>query len=176
MVFTVLLRAAPTRKIEVYRFSFVAILVASFLALVLQSYLPLHIPSFTVLDLPLLVVIYVALTRRDPVTALLVGAVIGMAQDSLTRGPIGLLGTVKTVIGYVTSSVSVHLDTESAAARFLTICIFYGLHFVLFYLLGAILLGQLMEWDARARFIGTLVNALVGVLLFRVLDRFRKPA
>lgn len=168
--------AAPSRKVEVYRFKFVAIFVASFLALTLQSYLPLHLPSITLLDLPLLVVIYVSLTRRDPVTALLVGAMIGMAQDSLTRGPIGLLGVVKTVIGYVTSSVSIHLDTESSAVRFLTICILYGLHFVLFYLMGAILFGQLIEWDGRSRLIGMLVNALVGVLLFKVLDRFREPA
>jgi rod shape-determining protein MreD len=172
----VLLGAAPIRKVEVYRFSFVAVSVAAFLALALQSYLPLHVPSVQLLDLPLLVVIYVALTRRDPVAALLAGALIGMAQDSLARGPIGLLGAVKTVIGYVTSSASVHLDTESSGARFLTISVIYGLHFVLFYLLGGFLLGQLIEWDGQARFIGMLVNALVGVLLFKVLDRFRKPA
>ena len=99
-----------------------------------------------------------------------------MAQDSLTRGPIGLLGAVKTVIGYVTSSASAHLDTESAVARFLSICVLYSLHFVLFFLLGAVLLGQLIEWNSQARFIGMLVNALVGVLLFKILDRFRRPA
>jgi len=176
VLYTVLLGAEPTRKVEVYRFRLAAIFVASFLALALQSYLPLHLPSVTLLDLPLLVVIYVALSRRDPVTALLVGAVIGIAQDSLTRGPIGLFGAVKTVIGYVTSSASAYVDTESGGVRFLTVCILYGLHFALFYLLGAILLGQLIEWDTRGRFVGTLVNALVGVLLFKVLDRFRRPA
>lgn len=170
------LGAGPTRKAEVYRFSFVAVSVAAFLALALQSYLPLHIRSVNLLDLPLLVVIYIALTRRDPVAALLAGALIGMAQDSLARGPIGLLGAVKTVIGYVTSSASVHLDTESSGIRLITLCILYVLHFCLFYLLGAILLGQLIEWDSQARLIGMLVNALGGVLLFKVLDRFRKPA
>jgi rod shape-determining protein MreD len=172
----VVLGAGPTRKAEVYRFSFVAVSAAAFLALALQSYLPLHIPSVNLLDLPLLVVIYIALTRRDPVAALLAGALIGMAQDSLARGPIGLLGAVKTVIGYVTSSASVHLDTESSGIRLITLCILYALHFCLFYLLGAILLGQLIEWDSQARLIGMLVNALAGVLLFKVLDRFRKPA
>jgi rod shape-determining protein MreD len=172
----VLLGAAPSRKAEVYRFNLVAILVASFLALALQSYVPLHLPSFTLVDLPLLVVIYVALVRRDPVTALLIGAFLGMAQDSLTRGPIGMFGAVKTVIGYVTSSLSVLLETESAPLRFLTICILYILHFVLIYALGALLLGQAIDWAPRARLVAMLVNALAGVLLFRVLDRFRKPA
>jgi len=167
---------APSRKADVYRFNFAAVLVAAFLALALQSYLPLHFPSFTLLDLPLLVVIYVALVRRDPITALLIGALVGMAQDSLTRGPIGMLGAVKTVIGYVTSSLSALVETESAVLRFITICVIYGLHFLLVYLLGALLLGQLIYWNPRARVIAMLVNALAGVLLFRVLDRFRRPA
>ena len=168
--------AASSGKAEVYRFRFVTILVVAFLALVLQTYLPLHWRFVTLLDLPLLVVIYFALTHRNPVVALLVGAVIGMGQDSLTRGPIGLFGAVKTVIGYVTSVLSTHVDTESAAVRFLTALTLYGLHSVLFYLVGAILLGQPIAWDGRDRLIGALVNALCGVLLFKVLDRFRQPA
>ena len=159
-----------------YRFSFVAVSLAAVLALSLQSYLPLYVPSVNLVDLPLLIVIYIALTRRDPVAALLAGAIIGMAQDSLARGPIGLLGAVKTVVGYVTSSASVHLDTESSGIRFITICITSGLHFLLFYFLGALLLGQLMDWNIEERFIGIIVNALVGVIIFKVLDRFRKPA
>lgn len=168
--------AASSRKVEVYRFRFATILVVAFLALVLQTYLPLHLPLVRLLDLPLLVVIYFALTRRNPVAALLVGAVIGMGQDSLTRGPIGLFGAVKTVIGYVTSVVSTHVDTESAPVRFLTALTLYGLQSVLFYLVWAILLGQPVAWEGRDRLVGALVNALVGVLLFRVLDRFRQPA
>jgi rod shape-determining protein MreD len=98
-----------------------------------------------------------------------------MAQDSLTGGPIGLLGAVKTVIGYVTSLMSVLIDIESPVLRFVTICIIYSLHFVLFYLLGA-MLGQMVEWNSPARLTGALVNALAGVLIFKLLDRFRKPA
>jgi rod shape-determining protein MreD len=168
--------AASSGKSEVYRFPFAAILVVSFLALTLQSYLPLHLHFVTLLDLPLLVVIYFALTRRSPVEALLVGAIIGMGQDSLTRGPIGLFGVVKTVIGYVTSSVSLHVDTESTVARLLTSFVLYGLHSILYYFVGAILLGQPIDWDSQARLIGALANAFAGVLLFKVLDRFRRPA
>ena len=94
-----LLGSSPIRKAEVYRFSVVAVSVAAVLSLALQSYLPLYVPAVNLVDLPLLIVIYFALTRRDPVAALLAGAVIGMAQDSLTRGPIGLFGAIKTIIG-----------------------------------------------------------------------------
>lgn len=168
--------AAPTRKVEVSRFSFVAIPVSAFLALALQSYLPLHLPSVQLLDLPLLVVIYIALTHRDPVAALLAGALIGMAQDSFSRGPIGLLGIVKTIIGYVTSHASVRLDTERIAIRLLIICFLYSLHFVLLYLVGALVQVQPIEWNSQDRLIAMLANALVGVLLFKVLDRFQKAA
>jgi len=168
--------STPSRKGEVHRLPFAAILVISFLAVSLQSYLPLHLSVVTILDLPLLVVIYFALARRSPVPALFGGALIGMAQDSLTRGPIGLFGAVKTVIGYVTSAVSVHLDTESTGVRFLTIFFLYGLHFGLLYFLGAVLLSQPIEVGIQERLLGALVNALVGVLLFKLLDRFRKTA
>ena len=168
--------STSSRKGEVHRFPFAAMLLTAFLAVALQSYLPLHLSFVTILDLPLLVVIYFALARRSPVSALLSGALIGMAQDSLTRGPIGLLGAVKTVIGYVTSMVSVHLDTESTGVRFLTVFVLYGLHFGLLYVLGAVLLSQPIELGVQERLLGALVNALVGVLLFKLLDRFRKPA
>ena len=152
------------------------ILAVALLALVLQTYLPLYLSRFTILDLPLLVVIYFALARRSPVPSLLGGALIGMAQDSLTHGPIGLFGTVKTVIGYVTSAVSVHLDTESVTIRFLTIFVLYELHFLLLYLLGTVLLARPIEFEVEPKALGALVNAGVGVLLFKVLDRFREPA
>lgn len=168
--------STPSRKVEVYRLPFAAIFAISFLAVALQSYLPLHLSFVTILDLPLLVVIYFALVRRSPVAALLAGAFLGMAQDSLTRGPIGLFGAVKTVIGYVTSTVSVYLDTESAGVRFITVFVLYGLQFALLYFLGGILLSQPIEFEPQTQLLGALVNALVGVLLFKLLDRFRKPA
>src|SRR3972149_813800 len=104
--------SAPSRKADVYRFKLPTIILISLLALVLQTYLPLYLGFITILDLPLLVVIYFALTRRSPVPALLGGALIGMAQDSLARGPIGLFGGVKAVIGYITSSAGMRLATE----------------------------------------------------------------
>ena len=164
------------RKVEVYRIGLPALILAPVMALVLQTYLPLYLPSVTILDLPLLVVLYYALTWRSPVAALLGGALIGMAQDSLAKGPIGLLGTIKTVIGFVTSSVSTQLEMESTGIRFATIFFFYWLHFILFYLLGSPLLRFPVEWDWTGRLSAALVNALVGVLIFRLLDIFRKPA
>lgn len=164
------------RRAEIYRFHPLTILLVPLIALVLQTYLPLYLTVVSILDLPLLVVIYFAMTRRSPVAALFGGAIVGLAQDSLTRGPIGLYGTVKTVIGYVTSSVGERFDTENGGVRFLILFVFYLMHFLLYYLLGASLLGYPMEMAVGRKLLEALVNAGTGVLLFLLLDRFRKPA
>ena len=167
---------SAARKTEVYRFRLPALLSVPILTLVFQSYLPLYFPSIAILDLPLLVVAYYALARGNPVAGLLGGALLGIGQDSLTGGPIGLLGAVKTVIGFVTSLASLRLDTESIGIRFITIFLIYYLHFILLYLLASVLLGLPMQWEWRTRLVAALVNAVAGVLLFRLLDRFREPA
>jgi rod shape-determining protein MreD len=163
-------------KVEIYRFSPLVLILAPLLALVIQTYLPLHFSVFGLLDLPLLVVIYFGLTRRSPVGGLLTGAAIGMAQDALSRGPIGLLGSVNTVIGYVTSFVSVQFTVEHRGVRAITIFVLYYLHAALLYLFGSLMLGQPAAWGPDTRVVAALVNTLSGVLLFDVLDRFRKPA
>jgi rod shape-determining protein MreD len=145
------------------------------LALVIQSFLSLYLAVVHFLDLPLLVVIYFGLTRRNPIEGIFIGALVGMAQDSLSRGPIGMLGSAKTVIGYVTSFVSVQFAVEHRGVRAVTIFILYYLHFFLIYFFGTLTLGQPPALGWINRLIAALVNTIVGVLLFEVLDRFRKP-
>jgi rod shape-determining protein MreD len=166
----------PATETEIYRFH-PAVLILSFLfALVIQTYLPLYINAVNLLDLPLLVLIYYGLARRNPVEGIFGGALIGMAQDALSRGPIGLLGSAKTVIGYVTSFMSVRFAVEHRGMRAAIIFVLYYLHFFLLYFFGTLMLGQplALGWSDRLR--AALVNAIVGVLLFELLDRFRKPA
>src|ERR1044071_680727 len=78
-------------------------------ALLLQAYLPLLLPFFSayanMADLPLLITIYLALLRRSPIGGLLIGMAVGLAQDSLSDGPIGLYGILKTIVGYTCSSL-----------------------------------------------------------------------
>jgi rod shape-determining protein MreD len=165
----------PAEKTEIYRFNPAVLILVPLLALVFQSFLPLYFTAVSFLDLPLLVVIYFGLTRRNPVEGIFIGALVGMAQDSLSRGPIGLLGGAKTVIGYVTSFVSVRFAVEHPGVRAITIFTLYYLHFALLYLFGTLMLGQPLALGWVSRGIAALVNTIVGVLLFHVLDRFRKP-
>jgi rod shape-determining protein MreD len=166
----------PADKVEIYRFHVVVLILTPLLALVLQTYLPLLIVSANLLDLPLLVVIYFGLMRRSPVQGILTGALVGMAQDGLSRGPIGFLGSAKTVIGYVASFASVRFAVESALVRTIIIFVLFYLHFLQLYLMSALLLGNVMSLDWGQRFVGALVNTGVGVVMFKLLDRFRKLA
>jgi rod shape-determining protein MreD len=59
------------------------------LAVILQSSLRALWPPLVYVDLPLIVVVYFAL-QRDPLQALVIGAVAGLAMDALGGG--GLLG------------------------------------------------------------------------------------
>jgi len=69
-------------------------------------------PKVATVDLPLLLTVYFGLSRRNPSTGLLLGMVIGLLQDSLSKTPLGLFGIAKTLIGFVASSIGGKLDTE----------------------------------------------------------------
>lgn len=164
--------------IEVHKFRAGAIVIATLLALLIQAWFPLHFTRAALLDLPLLVTIYFGLSRRNPSTGLLLGTVIGLLQDSLSgpRVPLGLYGISKTIIGYLASSIGARLDTEHPAARFALTAAFFVAHQGLIVLTRRILLAQPEPWFNMHLALGALVNGLVAVFLFLLLDRLRRPS
>jgi len=162
--------------IEVHKFRAGAIIGSLLLVLFLQAFLPLYVPKAEILDLPLLITIYFGLSRRNPSTGLLLGMAIGLAQDSLSGPtvPLGLYGIAKTIIGYLASSIGARLDTEHPAARFALTTVFFVAHQGLIALTRRILLAQPEPWFNMRLFVAALVNALVAVFLFLLLDRLRK--
>lgn len=164
--------------IEVHKFRAGAIVIATLLALVIQAWFPLHVAKAAMLDLPLLVTIYFGLSRRNPSTGLLLGMVIGLLQDSLSGPtvPLGLYGIAKTIIGYLASSIGARLDTEHPAARFALTAVFFVAHQGLITLTRRILLAQPESWFNMHLALGALVNGVVAVFLFLLLDRLRRPS
>ncbi len=162
--------------IEVHKFRAGAIIIATLLALVIQASFPVHFARAAILDLPLLVTIYFGLSRRNPSTGLLLGMSIGLLQDSLSGPtvPLGLYGIAKTIIGYLASSIGARLDTEHPAARFALTAVFFIAHQGLISLTRRVLLAQPESWFNMRLFIAALVNAIVAVFLFLLLDRLRK--
>ncbi|MGB7232185.1 MAG: rod shape-determining protein MreD [Candidatus Acidiferrum sp.] len=164
--------------IEVHKFRAGAIFLAAAFALVLQAFLPIYFPKAGILDLPLLITIYFGLSRRNPSTGLLLGMIIGILQDSLSGPtvPLGLYGIAKTLIGYLASSIGARLDTEHPAARFALTIVFYAVHQGVIALTQKVLLSQSERWFTMHLGAAALVNAIVAVFLFMLLDRLRKPS
>jgi rod shape-determining protein MreD len=160
--------------IEVHKFHGGAILLSVIFALLLQSFLPVYLTRTSILDLPLLITIYFGLSRRNPSSGLLLGTLIGLLQDSLSKTPLGLFGIAKTIIGYLASSIGARLDTEHPAARFALTAAFFVLHQGIVVLVQRLLLAQPQQWFNMRLLIACLVNSIVGVLLYFLLDRLRK--
>src|SRR6202166_4938864 len=162
--------------IEVHKFRGGAIVGATLLALMFQAFVPVYFAKAAMIDLPLLITIYFGLSRRNPSTGLLLGMVIGLLQDSLggPTVPLGLYGIAKTVIGYLASSIGARLDTEHPAARFALTIIFFCVHQAIVVLVQKLLLAQSQPLFTMKLLVATLVNSILAVFLYFLLDRLRK--
>lgn len=161
-------------QVEVYRFNWAVNIGVPAAALWLQSFLPLHFAFFRMFDLPLLVTIFFAMARRNPISGLLTGSVIGLFQDALTGLPLGVNGIAKTVVGYGASSLGVKLDIENAGARLLVTLGFYVVHEIVYFWVARYMVALNLQWNWPHELGAGLANAVVGVLIFFALDRFKQ--
>jgi len=164
------LMASSRREVGARSFPLLVYILVPLLALGLQSLVSLHFPSFDLIDLPLLVTIYYGISRREPISATLVGAVIGVAQDGLTHHPLGVFGISKAVVGYMAASLGVRVDTENHGTRLLLTFGFTLAQTAVLFLLERHMLGQPFAWHWMHEVIRGVLNALVGVILFALLD------
>jgi rod shape-determining protein MreD len=170
------MRVQVEQHIEVHKYSFVAVAGTVFMALVLQASLPVYFPQAKLLELPLLVTLYFGLSRRNPSTGLLLGMVVGLLQDGISRIPVGLYGIAKTLVGFAASSIGARLDVEHPAARALLTFLFFHGHQMVFAFTRGILLQEEEVFFSTELLIASLVNAALSVLLFPLLDFLRKPS
>ncbi|MFZ0820787.1 MAG: rod shape-determining protein MreD [Candidatus Acidiferrales bacterium] len=162
--------------IEVHKFRVVAVIAVTVAALLIQSFLPVRFPRARMLDLPLLITLYFGFSRRNPSTGLLLGMVIGLAQDSLGRSVIGLYGISKTLTGYLASSFGSRIDVEHPLSRFGLTVAFYIFHQGAYALTQRLLLAQPEAFFTTHLLIAAGVNAAVAVALFPLLDKLRLPS
>ena len=139
----------PEPHIEVHKYYGGVVPAVVVLALVLQAFFPVRWSGY--LELPLLVTLYFALSKRNPSSGLVLGMVIGLLQDSLSRTPLGLYGIAKTLVGYVGSSIGARLDVEHPLARFILTIGFYLFHHAVFALMSRLLLAQPLAHDLPAQ-------------------------
>ncbi len=164
-------------NIEVHKYYGGAILLVSFLSLVLQAFLHKYGRWAELLDLPLLVTIYFGVSRRNPVSGMLLGAVIGLLQDALGHdNPIGMYGIAKTCVGYLASSVGARIDTEHPISRFGLVFLLFHFHQAVLAITQRVLLNHPAPFFTLRLFLDSLVTAGVAIVLFALLDRLRRPS
>lgn len=159
------------RRPRVWRFRSLLWLPIPVIGILFQVYSPLVIPRLAFLEAPLLITVYFALTRREPVPGLLVGAAIGLVQDAFSHNPIGLFGIAKTLVGYLAGSLSQRVDVDNLVIRFLAGFVFFFFHQFLYWALASALLAQKLAMDPVQTVVMSVLNALVAVPLFAALDK-----
>jgi len=167
--------AQGTRESWFDRFQVLGLIALTLVAIVGKFYLPRLIPSAQWLELPLLLTVYFGLMRGSQLAALLFGAFVGLAEDSLSPAnlPIGMYGITKTLVGYFAASVGVSFDVERGFIRFVLALFFYVFHAFFYWIMRRALLAQMVPFDVQDTLVHGGLNALVAIPLFALLDRMK---
>ncbi|MDQ6677673.1 MAG: rod shape-determining protein MreD [Acidobacteriota bacterium] len=144
------------------------------LAILFQLYVPLYVKFLQYLDIPLLVTIYFAMMRRSQLGGLAIGMLLGLAQDSLSRNPIGMFGICRTIVGYLAASIALKIDVDHPLIRLLVTFAFYQFDRFLLWVLERALLQLPVIFDLREALLLGFLNAVVGVALYHFLDRLKE--
>jgi rod shape-determining protein MreD len=164
------------REGQVSRFRGWVMVVVPLAALLFQVYVPLFFQFLGFLEMPLLVVVYFAIMRRTQISGLMIGALVGLAQDSLSKNPLGMFGIDKTLVGYFAASVGMRFDVDHGLIRLLLCFLFYVFHQFFYWVMARALLSQQVVLDLPHIAILGALNAVVGVALFAFLDKLREHA
>ena len=163
----------PRKKNRIARYRWVVIAGITLAAILFQVYIPRFISYLSYLELPLLVTIYFSLMRGSPTVGVLLGASVGLAQDSLSQNFLGMFGIVKALVGYFVATVSQRFDVETPGARFLLAFFFFGFHQFFYWVLGRAVIDQPIRLEIPQNLVMAVLNALVAVPLFHILDKLR---
>ncbi len=162
-------------NVEVHKYYSGTVVAIAFLALLIQAFLHKYGRWSEMVDLPLLVTIYFGVSKRNPVTGMFTGALIGIVQDALSHdNPIGLYGIAKTLVGYLASSVGAKIDTEHPVSRFLLVFVLFHFHQAAYAITERVLLNHSAPFFTLRLLLDSVVSAGIAVLLFAALDRLRR--
>ena len=162
-----------SERVEVYRFSWLVSAGLPLLMVGLQAFIPVRMYFFRVFDFGLLLTIFFAVSRRSQLSGMLTGAAIGLLQDCLTHTPFGVFGIANTLVGYGASSIGVRIDVDNPGSLFLLVFFFYGVHQAVFLAIERELMGQMVHLNLGHEAGAAVVNSLMAVFLFGLLNRFK---
>jgi rod shape-determining protein MreD len=163
----------PRKKDRASKFNVASIILIPLAAILFQVYVPQFVKYLSYLELPLLVTVYFALMWRSPVAGVLFGAGVGLAQDSLSSHPLGMFGIVKTLVGYFAASVSQRFNVENSGVRLVLAFFFFFFHQFFYWVLSRALLGEALAFELEQTLVLAILNAVVAVPLYHILDKLK---
>jgi rod shape-determining protein MreD len=164
---------ASEREVEVFRVRPVSLWVTILVALLLQTFLPLKIPVAGLMDFPLLVTVYFILIRQNKIFGIALGTGLGLMQDALSHGYLGMFGMAKALVGYLAASAAIRFNFESLFARSVVTASLILLHNLCMAGLQHALLDSPPPFLPLDLASAVLVNVALSLVLFPLLDRFR---
>jgi len=164
---------APEREVEVFRIRYLTLVVSGLAALLLQTVLPVVIPIAGLMDFPLVITVYFTLIRQNKIFGIALGTGLGLMQDALSHGYLGLFGMSKAVVGYLAAAAAMRFNFETLFAR----CVVTGALVIIHDLCMAGLQHALLDspppFLPLERASAVLFNVALALILFPLLDRFR---
>ena len=164
---------APQREVEAFRVHPATLWVAILVALLLQTFLPLKIPLAGLMDFPLLVTVYFTLVRQNKIFGIALGTGLGLMQDALSHGYVGMFGMAKALVGYLAASAASRFNVESLFARSVVTASLILLHNLCMAGLQHALLDSPPAFMALDLATAVLVNVALSLIVFPVLDGVR---
>ena len=102
------------------------------------------------------------------------GTGIGLLQDALSSGLIGMFGMAKGLIGYLAATAGVKFELEDMFARLGLMATLVFVHGVFLAVMQRLLLEPPPPFNLLDLLSGTLINAGFGLIIFLALDKLRK--
>jgi rod shape-determining protein MreD len=125
------------------------------------------------MDFPILVTVYFTLVRQNKIFGIALGTGLGLVQDALAHGYVGMFGMAKALVGYLAAAAAIRFNLESLFARSLVTASLVLLHNLCLAGLQHALLDSPPAFLPLDLASAVLVNLALSLILFPVLDRFR---
>ena len=84
-----------------------------------------------------------------------------------------MFGIVKTLVGYFAASMSLRVDVGNPLLRLVLGFFFFFFHQLLYWVLANALLGETLRFEVPQALVLAILNAIVAVFLYQLLDRLK---
>ncbi len=149
----------------------VIVVIALIVALAVQTTLSgMMIGGRVPVNMVLVAVIYIALAF-GAVTGMFAGAAAGLAQDALSGDIVGIGGLAKTLVGFLVGVLGAQFIVSQTIPRFVMFVGATLLHETVFEALHALVEGRRFALQLSAVLVQALVNAILGVIAFYVVEQ-----